>query len=54
MLATVMIPTVERTALDYLIGPLVMSFNHVFRQRQDRRLRERGRGAIARALLAGC
>jgi HlyD family type I secretion membrane fusion protein len=33
MPATVMIPTVERTALDYLIGPLVMSFNHAFRQR---------------------
>ena len=33
MPATVMIPTVERTALDYLVGPLVMSFNHAFRQR---------------------
>src|SRR5262245_26412409 len=33
MPATVMIPTVDRTALDYLIGPLVMSFNHAFRQR---------------------
>ena len=33
MPATVMIPTVERTALDYLIGPLAMSFNHAFRQR---------------------
>jgi HlyD family type I secretion membrane fusion protein len=33
MPATVMIPTVERTALDYLIGPLVMSFNHAFRQK---------------------
>jgi hypothetical protein len=33
MPATVIIPTVERTALDYLIGPLVMSFNHAFRQR---------------------
>jgi hypothetical protein len=31
--ATVMIPTVESTALDYLIGPLVMSFNHAFRQK---------------------
>lgn len=33
MPATVMIPTVDRTALDYLIGPLVMSFNHAFRQK---------------------
>jgi HlyD family type I secretion membrane fusion protein len=33
MPATVMIPTVERTALDYVIGPLVMSFNRAFRQR---------------------
>ena len=33
MPATVMIPTVERTALDYLVGPLVMSFNHAFRQK---------------------
>jgi HlyD family type I secretion membrane fusion protein len=33
MPATVMVPTVERTALDYLIGPLVMSFNHAFRQK---------------------
>lgn len=33
MPATVMIPTVERTAFDYLVGPLVMSFNHSFRQR---------------------
>jgi HlyD family type I secretion membrane fusion protein len=33
MPATVIIPTVERTALDYLIGPLVMSFNHAFRQK---------------------
>lgn len=33
MPATVMIPTVERTAFDYLVGPLVLSFQHAFRQR---------------------
>jgi HlyD family type I secretion membrane fusion protein len=33
MPANVMIPTIERTALDYLVGPLIMSFNHSFRQR---------------------
>lgn len=33
MPATVMIPTEERTAFDYLVGPLVQSFNHAFRQR---------------------
>jgi multidrug efflux pump subunit AcrA (membrane-fusion protein) len=33
MPATVMIPTIQRTALDYIVGPLVMSFNHSFRQR---------------------
>jgi len=33
MPANVNIPTTELTALDYLIGPLVMSFNHAFRQR---------------------
>jgi epimerase transport system membrane fusion protein len=33
MPATVMIPTTERTAFDYLLGPLVMSFNHAFRQK---------------------
>jgi HlyD family type I secretion membrane fusion protein len=33
MPATVMITTTQRTALDYLIGPLAMSFNHAFRQR---------------------
>jgi HlyD family type I secretion membrane fusion protein len=33
MPATVMIPTIQRTAFDYLVGPLVMSFNHAFRQR---------------------
>ena len=33
MPTTVMIQTVERTALDYLVGPLVMSFNRAFRQK---------------------
>jgi membrane fusion protein, type I secretion system len=33
MPATVMIPTTQRTALDYLVGPLAMSFNHAFRQK---------------------
>ncbi|KFC75905.1 Type I secretion membrane fusion protein, HlyD family [Bosea sp. LC85] len=33
MPATVMIPTTERTAFDYLVGPLVASFNQSFRQR---------------------
>lgn len=33
MPATVMIPTIERTAFDYIVGPLVMSFNHAFRQK---------------------
>ena len=33
MPATVIIQTVERTALDYLVGPLVMSFNRAFRQK---------------------
>jgi HlyD family type I secretion membrane fusion protein len=33
MPATVMIPTIQRTALDYIVGPLVMSFNHAFRQK---------------------
>jgi HlyD family type I secretion membrane fusion protein len=33
MPATVMIPTIQRTALDFLFGPLVMSFNHSFRQK---------------------
>ena len=33
MPAQVLIPTVERTALDYLVGPLVQSFNTAFRQR---------------------
>ncbi|MCA6122784.1 HlyD family type I secretion periplasmic adaptor subunit [Bradyrhizobium sp. WSM 1704] len=33
MPATVMIPTVQRTAFEYIAGPLIMSFNHSFRQR---------------------
>jgi HlyD family type I secretion membrane fusion protein len=33
MPATVMFPTIERTALDYLVGPLTLSFNRAFRQR---------------------
>jgi membrane fusion protein, epimerase transport system len=33
MPAMVMIPTEERTAFDYIIGPLVMSFNQAFRQK---------------------
>ena len=33
MSATVMIPTKERTALDYLLGPIVTSFDHAFRQK---------------------
>ena len=33
MPAQVTIQAIERTALDYLIGPLAMSFNHAFRQR---------------------
>lgn len=33
MPATIMIPTVERTAFDYIVGPLAMSFNRAFRQR---------------------
>jgi HlyD family type I secretion membrane fusion protein len=33
MPATVMIPTIERTAFDYIVGPLAMSFNRAFRQR---------------------
>ena len=32
MSAIVMIPTVERTAFDYLVDPLVMSFKQAFRQ----------------------
>ena len=33
MPATVMIQTVERTALDYLVGPVTMSFQRAFRQK---------------------
>ena len=33
MPAQVMIPTVERTALDYILGPLTQSFNTAFRQK---------------------
>jgi hypothetical protein len=33
MAVTVMIPTKERTALDYLLGPLVASFDQSFRQK---------------------
>ncbi|WP_029085694.1 HlyD family type I secretion periplasmic adaptor subunit [Bradyrhizobium sp. th.b2] len=33
MPATVIIPTIQRTAFDYIVGPLVMSFNHAFRQK---------------------
>lgn len=33
MPATVMIPTAQRTAFEYLVGPLMMSFNQSFRQK---------------------
>jgi HlyD family type I secretion membrane fusion protein len=33
MPATVMIPTGERTAFDYFVGPIIQSFNRSFRQR---------------------
>jgi HlyD family type I secretion membrane fusion protein len=33
MPATVMIPTSTRTAFEYLVGPLMMSFKHAFRQK---------------------
>jgi len=33
MPATVMIPTVQRTAFEYIVGPLAMSFNSSFRQK---------------------
>jgi HlyD family type I secretion membrane fusion protein len=33
MPATVMVPTIQRTAFEYIVGPLVMSFNHAFRQK---------------------
>ena len=32
MAVTVMIPTQERTALDYLLGPVMASFDQAFRQ----------------------
>jgi len=33
MPAIVMVPTQERTAFDYVVGPLIMSFNQAFRQK---------------------
>ena len=33
MPANVMFPTIERTAFDYLVGPLAQSFNRAFRQK---------------------
>ena len=33
MPASVMIPTTSRTAFDYVVGPLLMSFKHAFRQK---------------------
>lgn len=33
MPAIVMVPTQERTAFDYVVGPLLMSFNQAFRQK---------------------
>jgi HlyD family type I secretion membrane fusion protein len=33
MPALVIIPTAERTAFDYLVGPMMMSFNRAFKQR---------------------
>lgn len=33
MPAIVMVPTVQRTAFEYIVGPLVMSFNRAFRQK---------------------
>lgn len=33
MSASVMIPTRERTALDYLLGPVIGSFDHAFREK---------------------
>lgn len=33
MPATVIVPTVQRTAFEYIVGPLVMSFNQAFRQK---------------------
>ena len=34
MPVTVMIPTESRTAFDYIVGPLAMSFKHAFRQKK--------------------
>jgi membrane fusion protein, type I secretion system len=31
--ANVMFPTIERSALNYLVGPLTQSFNRAFRQK---------------------
>jgi len=28
-----MIPTIQRTAFEYIVGPLAMSFNQSFRQK---------------------
>ena len=36
MPANVMFPTIERSALNYLVGPLTQSFNRAFRQRAKR------------------
>jgi hypothetical protein len=33
MPATVIIPTKERKAIDYIVGPLASSFDRAFRQR---------------------
>jgi membrane fusion protein, epimerase transport system len=33
MPATVIIPTESRTAFDYIVGPLMMSFKQAFRQK---------------------
>jgi len=33
MPANIMIPTFQRTAFEYIVGPLAMSFNQSFRQR---------------------
>ena len=35
MPANVMFPTIERTALDYLVGPLTQSFNRAFMMRRE-------------------
>jgi len=33
MPATAMIPTIERIAIEYIVGPLAMSINNAFRHR---------------------